>query len=93
VPELGPWPFTESEAFGASRNPWSLDHTLGGSSGGSAAAVASAMVPVALAPGGEASLLSLARQLETLRPWPRHAQLEPVPGPARRPSAASGPPA
>src|SRR4029453_17948880 len=49
VPELCLWPFTESEAFGVSRNPWSLDHTPGGSSGGSAAAVASAMVPLALA--------------------------------------------
>jgi amidase len=56
VPELGLWPFTESEAFGASRNPWSLDHTPGGSSGGSAAAVASAMVPVALAADGGGSI-------------------------------------
>ena len=36
-------------------------------------------VQLAAAPGGEALLLSLARQLETLRPWPRHAPLEPVP--------------
>jgi amidase len=56
VPELGLWPFTESEAFGVSRNPWSLDHTPGGSSGGSAAAVASAMVPVALATDGCGSI-------------------------------------
>ena len=49
VPELCLWPFTESQAFGVARNPWSLDHTPGGSSGGSAAAVASAMVPLALA--------------------------------------------
>jgi amidase len=35
-------------------------------------------VQLAAAPGGEALLLSLARQLETLRPWPRHAPLEPV---------------
>jgi amidase len=56
VPELGLWPFTESEAFGVSRNPWSLDHTPGGSSGGSAAAVAAAMVPVALATDGAGSI-------------------------------------
>jgi amidase len=56
LPELGLWPFTESEAFGVSRNPWSLDHTPGGSSGGSAAAVASAMVPVALADDGAGSI-------------------------------------
>ena len=35
-------------------------------------------VQLAAAPGGEDLLLSLARQLETLRPWPRHAPLEPV---------------
>jgi amidase len=56
LPELGVWPFTESEAFGISRNPWSLDHTPGGSSGGSAAAVASAMVPIALAADGGGSI-------------------------------------
>lgn len=56
VPELCLWPFTESAAFGVSRNPWSLDHTPGGSSGGSAAAVAAAMVPVALATDGGGSI-------------------------------------
>src|SRR5215217_7795579 len=56
VPELCLWPFTESEAFGVSRNPWGLEHTPGGSSGGSAAAVASAMVPVALATDGGGSI-------------------------------------
>ncbi len=35
-------------------------------------------VQLAAAPGGEALLLSVARQLETLRPWPRHAPMEPV---------------
>jgi amidase len=56
VPELCLWPFNESEAFGDSRNPWSLDHTPGGSSGGSAAAVASAMVPIGLATDGGGSI-------------------------------------
>jgi amidase len=56
LPELGLWPFTECEAFGVSRNPWSLDHGPGGSSGGSAAAVASAMAPVALAADGGGSI-------------------------------------
>jgi amidase len=41
-------------------------------------------VQLAAAPGGEALLLSLARQLETLRPWPRHAPLEPVAAPSQR---------
>jgi len=40
TPEVGLYPFTEGDAFGATRNPWSLGHTPGGSSGGSAAAVA-----------------------------------------------------
>jgi amidase len=56
VPELCLWPFTESAAFGISRNPWSLDHTPGGSSGGSAAAVSAAMVPIALATDGGGSI-------------------------------------
>jgi amidase len=56
VPELCLWPFTESEAFGTTRNPWSLEHTPGGSSGGSAAAVAAAMVPIALAADGGGSI-------------------------------------
>jgi aspartyl-tRNA(Asn)/glutamyl-tRNA(Gln) amidotransferase subunit A len=39
---------TEFSAFGPTRNPWSLDRTPGGSSGGSAAAVAGRLVPIAL---------------------------------------------
>jgi amidase len=42
-------------------------------------------VQLAAARGGEALLLSLARQLETLRPWPRHAPLAPVAAPDTRP--------
>lgn len=39
---------TESSAFGITRNPWNTDHSPGGSSGGSATAVAAGMVPLAL---------------------------------------------
>lgn len=47
VPEFGLTPFTEPALFGPSRNPWNPDRTPGGSSGGSAVAVASGMVPMA----------------------------------------------
>jgi amidase len=46
LPEFAIYPFTDS-VFGIARNPWDRSRTPGGSSGGSAAAVASAMVPIA----------------------------------------------
>jgi amidase len=56
TPELGLYPFTEGHAFGATRNPWSLKHTPGGSSGGSAAAVAAGIVPSAVGSDGAGSV-------------------------------------
>jgi len=47
TPEFGMSPTVEPRQFGATRNPWDTRHSTGGSSGGSAAAVASGMVPVA----------------------------------------------
>lgn len=47
TPEFGLTPFTEPELFGPARNPWDISRTTGGSSGGSATAVASGMVPFA----------------------------------------------
>ncbi|MGW6983699.1 amidase [Streptomyces sp. NPDC054932] len=56
TPELGQWPVTEGEAFGDTRNPWNPAYTPGGSSGGSAAAVAAGLVPAALGSDGAGSV-------------------------------------
>jgi Asp-tRNA(Asn)/Glu-tRNA(Gln) amidotransferase A subunit family amidase len=56
TPEFGLEPVTEPEAFGPSRNPWNLDHTPGGSSGGASAAVAGGIVPAAHASDGGGSI-------------------------------------
>jgi amidase len=56
VPELGLVPSTEPQHYGPTRNPWDTDRSAGGSSGGSAAAVASGMVPVGHAGDGGGSI-------------------------------------
>ncbi len=56
TPEVGLYPFTEGSAFGRTRNPWSLEHTPGGSSGGGAAAVASGIVLAAVGSDGAGSV-------------------------------------
>ncbi|MCZ4498746.1 MAG: Amidase [Marmoricola sp.] len=56
MPEFGQWPFTESEDGGITRNPWDRTRTPGGSSGGTAAAVAAGMVPVGIGGDGGGSI-------------------------------------
>jgi amidase len=56
VPELTLWPFTETPTFGATRNPWNVQHTPGGSSGGSGAAVSAGLVGGALGSDGLGSI-------------------------------------
>lgn len=55
-PELGQWPLTSGSAFGYTRNPWSRHHTPGGSSGGTAAAVAAGLVSAGIGSDGAGSI-------------------------------------
>ena len=56
MPEFGSFPFTESASRGVTRNPWDPTRTPGGSSGGTAAAVAAGMVPVGMGGDGGGSI-------------------------------------
>jgi amidase len=56
APEFGIYNVTESKLHGATRNPWNLDHSPGGSSGGSSVAVSAGVVPVASSSDGGGSI-------------------------------------
>jgi amidase len=56
MPEFGAFPYTESVSRGITRNPWDPSRTPGGSSGGTAVAVATGMVPVGMGGDGGGSI-------------------------------------
>ena len=56
APEFGQWPFTSSTAYGHTRNPWNRAMTVGGSSGGAAAAVSAGLISAAVGSDGGGSI-------------------------------------
>lgn len=56
TPEIGQWSVTSGPAFGTTRNPWNLDHTPGGSSGGASAAVAAGVLAASVGSDGAGSV-------------------------------------
>ena len=86
-PEIGLWPFTEGPAFGATRNPWSLEHTPGGSSGGAAAAVAAGLLDAAVGSDGAGSIRIPAAWTNLVGIKPQRGRVSTCPTP--RPSTAS----
>lgn len=83
TPELSQYPVQESTAFGVTRNPWNLDHTPGGSSGGLASAVAAGIVSGGIGsdgggsvriPAGWNHLVGIKPQVGRISPFPDHEQ-------------------
>jgi amidase len=83
LPELAIYPWTESRAWGKTRNPWNRDRSTGGSSGGSGAAVAAGLVGASSASDGGGSIripaaccglvgLKTQRGRVSLMPHPQH---------------------
>ncbi|MCM3882086.1 amidase [Frankia sp. R82] len=79
TPEFGQWPFTEGPAFGVTRNPWDLDYSPGGSSGGAAAAVAAGLVPGAIGSDGAGSVRIPAAWTHLVGIKPRRGRISSAP--------------
>jgi aspartyl-tRNA(Asn)/glutamyl-tRNA(Gln) amidotransferase subunit A len=89
APEFGTLSFTKTKAWGITRNPWDPSRTPGGSSGGSAAAVAAGLVPVATASDGGGSTRIPAGFSGLVGLKPSHGRI-PHPGPSGSQTAVHG---
>src|SRR6478672_2354397 len=80
LPEMAICGFSESATYGVTRNPWNPQRTPGGSSGGSASAVAAGLVPIASAGDGAGSIRipSASCGLFGLKPSRGRASLAPL---------------
>jgi amidase len=92
TPEFGVGSHTFNEVFGATRNPWALERSAGGSSGGAGAALAAGLVPIADGSDHGGSIRNPAsfNNVAGLRPTPELVP-SPEPGEAWEPSAVLGP--
>lgn len=77
--EFGQVPITESDVTGVTRNPWNLAHSPGGSSGGSAAAVAAGIVPIAMGADGGGSIRIPASACGLVGLKPTRGRISPAP--------------
>ncbi len=89
APEFGTLNFTKTPAWGTTRNPWNLARTPGGSSGGSAAAVAAGLVPMATASDGGGSTRIPAAFSGLVGMKPSYGRI-PHPGPNASQTAVAG---
>ena len=91
VPELYVIPLTWSDLFGVTRNPWNLAHTVGGSSGGSGAALAAGMTTLATGSDMGGSIRIPSAFNGTYGFKPPHGRVPLVPGGEVMPQGTSGP--
>ncbi|MFP5255535.1 MAG: amidase [Acidimicrobiia bacterium] len=89
APEFGTLSFTKTKAWGITRNPWALDRTPGGSSGGTAAAVAAGLIPCGTASDGGGSTRIPAAFSGLVGMKPSHGRI-PHPGPSGSQTAVFG---